>query len=281
MKREKAYAKINLFLNVVSRRTDGYHELEMVMAPLKLHDTLTFKRVKERNIIVKSNKEITKNTEDNIVFKVAHYLMENFDVHEGVEIFIEKRIPQGGGLGGGSADAAATLRGLNKLWKLDLSKDDMAQIGVQFGADIPFCVYNKMAIARGIGEQLTFIKSKFRPHVLLVNPNIEVATKTVFQNLNQDDFEQKSVSKIVEALQTNEFTDIVSELYNHLETSTFDLHPVIREIKNSIIDSGLKGTLMSGSGATVFAVCIDKQKVQEVSKSLNKDYFNILTKLHQ
>ena len=158
MVKEKGYAKINLFLNVVGKRLDGYHELEMVMAPLRLHDVLTFTKNSTGEISVSSNKKIVENEKDNIVYKVAEFLQEEFSVVNGVDITIEKNIPLAGGLAGGSADAAATLRGLNKLWKLNLSLNDLAKLGLEFGADIPFCVYNKMAIAKGVGEDLSFFK---------------------------------------------------------------------------------------------------------------------------
>ena len=278
MIKEKAYAKINLFLNVVGKRLDGYHELEMVMIPLKLHDKLKFERIEEKKIEIKTNKEITKNIEDNIVYKIATYLMEEYDVENGVKITIDKNIPQGGGLGGGSADGAATIRGLNRLWKLDLSLQDMAEMGETFGADVPFCVYNKPAVVRGIGEKLDFIKCNCYLNVLLVNPGYEISTKEVFSKVDINKTVERNISHIVEGIQMGEISVVEKELFNYLETITFEMKPEINNIKNTLIDSGLKGVLMSGSGATVFAISNSKKELKEIGKSLNKDYKVVLTK---
>ena len=177
MIKEKAYAKINLFLNVLKKRFDGYHDLEMVMASIELNDLLTFKKDNTGKISITSDVEITSKEEDNIVYKIAIFLQEEFQVNDGCSIHIKKNIPIAAGLAGGSADAAATLRGLNRLWKLHLSLDDMAKLGINFGADIPFCIYNKLCIARGKGEELVFINKKINTPVLLVNPNIRISTK--------------------------------------------------------------------------------------------------------
>lgn len=281
MLREKAYAKVNLFLNVTSKRADGYHDLEMVMAPLKLHDILSFKKTENKEIVIKSNKEITSNKEDNVVYKIALFLQEEFDVKYGVEIYINKEIPMGGGLAGGSADAAATLRGLNRLWKLKLDKDDMAKLGVQFGADIPFCVYNKMALVRGIGEQITFVKSKFRPYVLVVNPNIEVSTKKVFTNFKEEYIVDKNVSSIIDGIKTNELSVVSSELYNSLEQVTFKFYPSVKDLKNTLKNSKLEATIMSGSGSTVFALSYNKKKLLSAQNQVKKTYFNVMTKIHK
>lgn len=279
MLREKAYAKINLFLNVINKREDGYHDLEMVMAPLKLHDELSFLRLKTRDIIVKSNVEVVTNIDDNIVYKVAKFLQEEFDVNFGVEININKNIPIGGGLAGGSADAAATFRGLNKLWKLNLTLDDMAALGVKFGADIPFCIYNKMALVKGIGEKLTFIKSKFKPYVLLVNPNIQVSTKEVFDNFKKEYIVNKNINLIIEGIKSNDYITINNEIYNSLEEVTFKLYPKVKEVKNSLKNSKLETTLMSGSGATVFSLSKKKAKLEETQKLVKPTDYNVITKL--
>ena len=180
MIKEKAYAKINLFLNVVKKRFDGYHDLEMVMAAIDLFDVLTFKNNPTGEISISSDLDITKDFKDNIIYKIAEFLKAEFDIKQGVIIEIHKVIPIAAGLGGGSADAAATFRGLNKLWKLNLSLDEMARLGADFGADIPFCIYNKLCIARGKGEELVFLKHKLKTHILLVNPRVKISTKDVF-----------------------------------------------------------------------------------------------------
>lgn len=278
MIKEKAYAKVNLFLNVLGKRIDGYHNLEMVMAPLRLHDLLTFEKREDNEIQINTNKSIVDKVEDNIVYKVANFMKEEFSIEQGVTITIEKNIPLAGGLAGGSADAAATLRGLNKLWKLKLSLTDMAKLGVEFGADIPFCVYNKLAIARGVGEDLTFLKHKLKQHVLVVNPNIEVSTKEVFSKFDTSTIEEKSLFDLEEAIKDKNNLGIAKGMYNALEKVTFEMHPQIRTLKNCLIDSGLEAVLMSGSGATVFAISKNKKKITNIQKELDKKHYNILTK---
>lgn len=279
MIKEKAYAKINLFLNVVSKRFDGYHDLEMVMASLELHDLLTFKKNPLGKIIVTSDSEITIGQEDNIVYKVAIFLQEEFQVSEGAEIHIIKNIPIAAGLAGGSADAAAAFRGLNRLWKLNLSLDDMAKLGINFGADIPFCVYNKLCIARGKGEELLFLKKKIKVPVLLVNPNIKISTKEVFSKVNSEELIEVKISDMSSAIYNKNYELMARELHNSLEKIAFEMEPKIKEIKYKMIDLGLDGALMSGSGATVFGISKNKEKLKYVMEIMRDDYYKMLTKI--
>ena len=216
---------------------------------------------------------------DNIVYKIASFLKEEFDIHQGVTIKIEKNIPIAAGLAGGSADAAATLRGLNKLWKLNMTLDDMAKLGLEFGSDIPFCVYNKTALAKGRGEKLTFLNVKNKFHVLLVNPNVEVSTGKVFQALKEEDYTEKNIFLMEEALVSKDITEITREMFNILEVVTFKMIPKLRGIKNCLIDLGLDSTLMSGSGATIFSLEKDKKKLKALIPQIKEEYFTILTKL--
>jgi len=279
MVKEKAYAKINLFLNVISKRFDGYHDLEMVMAAVDLHDLLTFKENTSGNIIVTSNVEITTNQNENIVYKVAVFLKEAFNITAGVEINIIKNIPIAAGLAGGSADAAATFRGLNKLWKLKLSLDDMSKMGVNLGADIPFCIYNKVCIARGKGEELFFLNHKLKTRVLLINPNVKISTKEVFSRVREEDLSDVKITDMTSAIYNKNYELMARELHNSLETIAFEMEPKIREIKNKMIDLGLDGALMSGSGATVFGISKDKETMKKVYNIMSDDYFKIITKI--
>ena len=279
MIKEKAYAKINLFLNVLNRRLDGYHEMEMVITPLKLHDVLKFEKIEEDKIILETNKEITDNVEDNLVYKIASFIKNEFGITSGVKISIEKNIPIAGGLAGGSADAAATIRGLNRLFKLEMNLDKMAELGVGFGADVPFCVYNKPAIVKGIGDKLQFINTKFKAHVLLVNPCVPVSTKEVFENLDPDTFAQKNYTELVEGLYNNDISSVINNLYNFMEPTTFDLEPKVRELKDEIQETGIKGVLMSGSGATVFVIGRNKKLLKNTFSQLNTAYYTVLTKI--
>lgn len=279
MIKEKAYAKVNLFLNVINKREDGYHDLEMVMASVDLFDVLTFELLREKNIIIESNVEITKDIEDNLVYKIAKSLQEDFNINYGVKIVINKSIPIAAGLAGGSADGAATLRGLNKLWKLDMSLDELSKIGFMFGADIPFCIYNKLCVAKGRGEELFFLNKGLHLPILLINPNIEVSTKEVFTKLKKEDIGIRKISDMTAGIYNKNYDLIERELYNSLEKSSFKIQPKIEQIKNEIIGLGFKGVLMSGSGATIFVISKDKGKLKTIIDNIDKDYFTKLTKI--
>ncbi len=279
MVKEKAYAKINLFLNVVNKRFDGYHDLEMVMASIKLHDLLTFKKDDTGKVTITSDKNITNNVEDNIVYKVAVFLQEEFQILDGAIINIKKNIPIAAGLAGGSADAAATFRGLNKLWKLKLSLSDMAKLGIDFGADIPFCIYNKLSIAKGKGEELVFINKKINTSILLVNPNIKVSTKEVFNKVKSEDLKDVKITGMSSAIYNNNYDLMIRELHNSLEKITFEMEPKIKKIKHQMIDFGLDGALMSGTGATVFGFSRSKDKLNYVMDLVEDNYYKLLTKI--
>lgn len=278
MSKEKAYAKINLFLNVINKRDDGFHNLEMVMAPLDFYDTLTFKKT-EFGIDVTSDKVITEKPEDNLVYKIANHLKEKYNVDSGVKIHIKKEIPMGAGLAGGSADAAATLRGLNKLWDLKLSLEELAVIGEDFGSDIPFCIYNKLCMAKGKGEELFFFDQKIKGTVLLVNPNLHVSTKDVFTSITKEELVKRKIEIMASGIYNKNVDVVISELFNSLEQTTFKLQPTIGRIKKQMTDWGIKGVLMSGSGATVFALSQDKKRLLDIQRIFDETYFVKLTKM--
>lgn len=279
MIKEKAYAKINLFLNVTGKRPDGFHNLEMVMAPVDLFDVLTFKKLENNEIIVKSKVQITKKMEENLVYKIASALQSDFDVKQGVEITIKKQIPIAAGLAGGSADAAATLRGLNRLWKLGLSLDDLAMIGSNYGSDIPFCVYNKLCVAKSKGEDIVFLNKKLKMHVLLINPNIRISTPDIFKQVKKEDIVVRNITNMTSPIYNENHGLIENELFNFLERYAFKMEPRIKDIKDKIRENGVKGVLMSGSGATVFAISKDKKKLKNTLELFNDLYFKKLTKI--
>ena len=279
MIKEKAYDNIHLFLNVVNKRCDVYHDLEMVMASIDLFDLLRFKQNTTGEIIVTSDVKITKDYKNNIVYKIAEFLKEEFNIQKGVIIDIKKSIPIAAGLAGGSADGAATLRGLNRLWNLNLSLDEMAKLGLKFGADIPFCIYNKLCIARGKGEELVFLKKKLKTPLLLINPGVKISTEEVFSHFKEDDLKKREIDGMTSAIYNRNHKLMARELHNSLETIAFDMEPKIREIKNQMIDLGLDGALMSGSGATVFGISHDKNKLKYVHEVMRDDYFKTITKI--
>lgn len=279
MVKEKAYAKINLFLNVVNKRFDGYHDLEMVMASIDLFDVLTFKPLDTPDITITSDVEITKAIEDNLVYKIASYLQQEYHIKTGVEINIKKHIPIAAGLAGGSADAAATFRGLNKLWKLGLSLDELAAMGLSFGSDIPFCIYNKLCVAKGRGEELVFFDIKLNFPIVLINPNIRISTKEVFSKVQHEQMVEHKISDMTSGIYNRNLLLVARELHNSLEEIAFQMEPRIEEIKNQMVNWGLEGVLMSGSGATVFGISADRKKLKNVYEIFNDQYFKLLTKI--
>ena len=279
MVKEKAYAKINLFLNVVNKRFDGYHDLEMVMAAIDLYDVLTFENNPDGKIVIISDKEITKKHEDNIVYKIAKFIKDEFNIKQGVTVKINKNIPIAAGLAGGSADGAATFRGLSKLWRLKLSLAEMARLGEKFGADVPFCIYNKLCIARGKGEELVFLKNKLKTPLLLVNPRVKISTKEVFSKVNTEEIAHRKISNMTSAIYNNNHELMARELHNSLESITFEMEPEIQKIKNEMINLGLDGALMSGSGATVFGISKNKTKLKYVYDIMNDKHFKLITKI--
>ena len=232
MIKEKAYAKINIYLKVLDTRSDGYHDLESLMVPIDLCDELEFMDSNEDIII--SNIDI----KDNIMYKAISYLKEQYNIKKNVKIILNKKIPLSSGLAGGSADLSATLRGLNKLWNLNLSIDELAQISLLFGSDTLFCMYNKPAIIKGRGELIEFVNYD-KKNVLLFNPKIEVKTKDVFKEYKDSD--------------TGE---------NNLEMALLRLYPQISDFKNYYDNQGLELHL-SGSGATYFSFNDIKYKPNE------------------
>lgn len=279
MPKEKAYGKINLFLNVVNKRFDGYHDLEMVMASVNLFDVLSFKPRKDGSITVSSDKPITEEMKDNLVYQVASHLQQLFDVKTGADIHITKNIPIAGGLAGGSADAAATLRGLNKLWKLKLSLDELAKIGLEFGSDIPFCIYNKLCIAKGRGEDLAFLDNKLNFPVLIVNPHIRISTKEVFSRVREEHLKEHKIAQMAAGIYNRNLAIVAQELHNSLEEIVFEMEPTIKDIKTQMVDWGMDGALMSGSGSTVFGISQDKNALKNVMQIMNENYFVTLTKI--
>lgn len=279
MIKEKAYAKINLFLNVINKRFDGYHDLEMVMASIDLFDILSFKPLSNSEIVIESNVTITTKTEDNLVYKIACYMQKEYNITSGVFIEIDKNIPIAAGLGGGSADAAATLRGLNKLWKLNLSLEQLAEIGLLFGSDVPFCIYNKLCIAKGRGEDLVFLDKKLNLPILLINPNIKISTKDVFSRVKQEHIVEHKINDMTGGIYNGNLSLIARGLYNSLEQIVFEMEPRISEIKNQMVALDIDGVLMSGSGATLFGISKDKKKLKSAYEVFNDQYYKLLTKI--
>ena len=253
----KALAKINLGLDVLRRREDGYHEVKMIMHTIGLHDDLEIRKTKTPGIQVKTNLYYLPTNENNLVYKAAKLLMDEFQIQDGVSIQLKKRIPVAAGMAGGSSDGAAVLWGINQMYGLGLSMQALMERGVRLGADVPYCIQRGTALAEGIGEKLSVLPSMPKCTILIAKPGISVSTKFVYENLHTNDLKPEQhpdVDSMIEAMRQKDLGLLCSRMGNVLETVTIPAYPVINEIKRTMMDNGAIGSMMSGSGPTVFGI---------------------------
>ncbi len=251
----KAYGKINLGLDVVRRLENGYHEVRMIMQSVKLADIVTIKRISEDKIVVRTDQENLPCDERNLAYKAAKLMKEKYSVQDGVEIFLEKHIPMAAGMAGGSADCAAVLKGMNELFGLGLTLEDMQKTGVKLGADVPYCLMGGCALSEGIGEVLTALKTPPACTVLLAKPDIDVSTKYVYEHLKLDTLERHpDIDGMMQDIEEGNLEKLCGKLENVLESVTGKEYPVIGEIEKIMKDAGAPAAVMSGSGPTVFGI---------------------------
>lgn len=280
----KAYAKINLGLDVIRKRPDGYHDVRMIMQAVHLHDIINIRKTKFQSITVRSNLYYLPTDQRNIVYKAAALFMNNYSIKSGLNISLNKRIPVAAGLAGGSSDAAATLKGLNQLFQTGLSLDELMQLGVKIGADVPFCLLMGTALSEGIGEILRPLAPMPDCNILLVKPDINVSTKQVYENLRLDvETKHPDISAMLEALQETNIYKLAPLMGNILESVTIKEYPVIEEIKTIMKDKGALSSLMSGSGPTVFGIFDNQSKAEKVYRFFKASGYGkqvILTRPH-
>ncbi|KOP65739.1 4-diphosphocytidyl-2C-methyl-D-erythritol kinase [Bacillus sp. FJAT-18019] len=266
---EKAPAKINLMLDVLHKRPDGFHEVEMVMTMIDLADRLEMSEQKRDTIIITSQAGYIPLDEKNLAFQAAKLIKERYDVKNGVHIHLDKKIPVAAGLAGGSSDAAATLRGLNRLWGLDIPQEELLALGAELGSDVPFCVSGGTALATGRGEVLTPIPNPPQCWVIVAKPPINVSTAEVYGRLRSEQIQHHpSAERMVEALQQGSFQQMCQSLGNVLEEVTLKLHPEVQQLKDGMLKLGADGALMSGSGPTVFGLVSKESKVARIYNGL-------------
>lgn len=255
----KAYAKINLGLDVIRKRPDGYHDVSMIMQSINLYDTLNIRKTKFESITIHSNLQYLPTDRRNLVYKAAELFSETYPIKSGLSIHLNKRIPVAAGLAGGSADAAATLKGLNTLFDVGLSLDELMDLGIRLGADVPYCLLMGTALSEGIGEILNPLPSLPNCYILLVKPNISISTKYVYENLslNEDNKRHPDIKSMIDALEENNLHKLASLMDNILETVTAKDYPVIENIKEIMKEKGALTSIMSGSGPTVFGIFSD------------------------
>lgn len=259
----KALAKINLGLDVVRRRDDGYHEVRMIMQTINLFDRLEIKKIKESAIKIHTNLFFLPVNENNLVYKAAKLLIDEFGIQEGVSVGLTKKIPVAAGMAGGSTDAAAMLFGMNRLFGLGLSKKQLMERGVKIGADVPYCIMRGTALAEGIGDKLSPLPAMVKCPVLIAKPQISVSTKFVYQNLKLDDKTvHPDIDRLIEDIRNKDLKAVSDHMGNVLESVTIPNYPVISQIKEQMMDSGAVGSMMSGSGPTVFGLFDDSRTAQ-------------------
>lgn len=256
----RAYGKINLGLDVTGRRPDGYHEVRMVMQNVSLYDRIKIGTRRASGIGIWTNLPFLPTGPDNLVYRAAKLLMDEFGIEEGVSISLYKKIPVSAGMAGGSSDAAAVLVGVNRLFKLGLSKKMLMERGVKLGADVPYCIMRGTALAEGIGERLTPLASMPECFLLLAKPPVSVSTKFVYGNLKADCLPfHPDIDGILKGLERKDLHGIASCMGNVLETVTIPVHPQIQSIKDLMKENGALAALMSGSGPTVFGIFKERE----------------------
>ena len=258
--RLKAQAKINLGLDVLRRREDGYHEVKMIMQTVGIYDQIELVKCKEPGIRVKTNLFYVPENENNLVYKAAKILMDEFSIEEGVFIDLNKYIPVAAGMAGGSSDAASVLYGMNRMFRLGLSQQQLMERGVKIGADVPYCIMRGTALAEGIGEKLTQLPPMPDCKVLVAKPAISVSTKYVYENLHANDLtedQHPDVDAVIEGIKAGDLKKVADSMGNVLELVTAKEYPVIEEIKKFMKENGALNAMMSGSGPTVFGLYDD------------------------
>lgn len=277
----KAFAKINLCLDVLRRKEDGYHEVEMVMTNVDIADVLEIKKLEEKKILLKSDNKDLAMDETNLIYKAIVLLQKEAGKDFGIELSLEKNIPMEAGMAGGSADAAATLKAVNELFKLNISKDRLLELGASLGADIPFCIMGGTALANGIGEKLKSLKPLPKMKILIAKPNTGLSTKKVYEsldieNLNKSGFRHREVKEMVSVIESDKdektkIKEIADSLNNILELPSIKLLPFIEDIKKTMMDNNCLGCLMSGSGTAVFGIFDSDEDMLRTKKILKED----------
>lgn len=275
----EAYGKINLSLDVLGKRADGYHDIETIMQSIDLKDTIILKEgVEGHGVTIECDNSHVPIDSTNLVYKVYRILSDMYNIKRGVHIKIHKNIPVAAGLAGGSTNAAATLIGLNELWGLNLSKEELMDIGVRIGADVPFCIIGGTALATGIGEKLKNLKSFSGHLILLANSGIEVSTAEVYNSLKINNIAiRPDMDKLLTAMDENDLHTVSNNMVNVLEEVTITKYRQIQDIKNEMLKSGALGSLMTGSGPTVFGFFHNKKDLLHCKKNLEGKVPTLIT----
>lgn len=268
----KALGKINLGLDVLGRRPNGYHDVRMVMQTVYLYDQILLEKTDKEGISLETNLFYLPVNENNLAYRAAKMLIDEFAIKEGVHISLEKHIPVAAGMAGGSSNAAAVLYGMNRLFQLGLTDQELMDRSVQLGADVPYCIMRGTVLAEGIGEKLTPLPAMPKCHVLLAKPPISVSTQKVYEKLDaQEVTKHPDIDGILLGLQTGDLKKITSSMGNVLENVTITEYPQIESIKDVMKEEGALNAMMSGSGPTVFGIYDDKMLARRAAARIREE----------
>lgn len=269
--RLRAMAKINLGLDVIRKREDGYHEVRMIMQTIRMYDVLDIRKKQNPGISLSTNLPYVPSDERNLVYKAAKLLMDEFDIKEGLSMRLSKSIPVAAGMAGGSSDAAAAFVGVNRLFRLGLSQEELMERAVRIGADVPYCIMRGTALAEGIGEKLTPLSAMPEGYVLIGKPGINVSTKTAYENLKLDAVEKRpDIDGMIQDIQNKDLYSMTEKMVNVFEPGLMEKYPVIGEIRDFMEERGALKAMMSGSGPTVFGIFDSKEKMNAAAAALRK-----------
>ena len=268
----KAYAKINISLDVIGKREDGYHLLKMIMQTIDLYDHINVKR-SDTGINISCNKPYIPTDDRNLVYKAAEILMNTYNIKGGVDIYLKKNIPVAAGLAGGSTDAAAVLKAMRSLYELNIDDKELMNLGVKIGADVPYCIVGGTALCEGIGEKVIKLTDFKNQILIIVKPSFGVSTKEVYKSLDISKINKHpDTDTIIENIEEANLFRVSKNMKNVLENVTLRKHTVLKNIKNELISMGAMGALMSGSGPTIFAFFEDMLKAQSCYDRIKKKY---------
>ncbi len=268
----KAYAKVNLALDVLGKQEDGYHKMKMINHSIDLSDVLEFSS-RDSGVFLSSDAIDLPLDRENLVVMAAESFIDHYKINKGVDIHLKKEIPHGAGLAGGSSDAATTLMALNQLFKVNVTKDELAPIALSIGADVPYCLYGKTALVEGIGEKITPLPSFGNWEMILIKPDLSISTAWAFKQLDlARDINSPNIDGLIRGINSGNIN--FKDIGNVFEKPLFKIYPKLEKIKDDLLDQGAQAAIMTGSGSTLVGYYADYQKAANAYKHLKKRYIN-------
>jgi len=270
-----SYGKINLFLDIQGKLPNGYHLIKTIMQSIDMHDEITIEELPNNEIIIECSEKSIPTDIKNTCYKASSIIKEKYNIPSGVLIKIIKNIPSEAGLAGGSGNSAAVIKGLNKLWNLNMKNSEMIEIGLKIGADVPFCIMGGTYLAEGIGEKLTKLEDFLWDNILIVKPNFSMSTAFVYQNLTQNDYNSYTNNHMLKLINEHKYIDAATSTANTLEKVVEKIHPEIKNIKSVMKEKGAISSMMTGSGSAIFGLFTDETSLDNAFNILKNSYANI------